>query len=329
MPGGDPNPGGRQSGGLGNPAPQNLTGRLKQELDGLLALWMKQVRVHSLPVTVDCREHSVKTGFYPELWQVSLAADVPKVRESTLCTRSVAVPIQRWQADVTVQQGPCGFSVPRVHAVRCWGHGQAALYTVALCRYQPLVRQVQPVAFRQHALGAVRVLPIPGVNARLGHQLPFVPLRLKLATESRPVHLSRRVSTWRAPRPWFQLPLLRRPVPLYRFAPNYRDKFRQALAEKAGIGEARVQVTWVYDRIDLTTVGGFEIDPQGQLWITPKPELTGEASRRSRPATPNDIDALAAQRSAWVVLGVRLDTQAAIRAVVPVSAMQGPLSDES
>ena len=315
-------PGGKhQLSRLGKSLSGDVTGRIKRELDGLISLWMKQVRVQSIPVAMVGRTHETRVGIGTDIWDVDLLPQQPTTQRLDIQASVQSLELPEWQAVITTDNVTCEFATPSIASVPTFADSSVPLYVVKPIPLKPEHYRLDVPAIAPARKDLLRAVPISSLKSIIGQQSQFKPVEPTVITTSLLDRLTKHPKSWVTPRRFYQLPMLRRPLPLYRFSQTHKDWFRKALAGKAGIGEARIQVTRVYDRIDLNTVDGFEIDPQGQLWITPKANLVGEAAKRAKLSSP-DVD-----KSAWIVLGTRLDTQESIRAVVPVGIVQQALQD--
>jgi hypothetical protein len=141
-----------------------------------------------------------------------------------------------------------------------------------------------------------------------------------------------------------RMPVRKKPVPLHRFSLAMRQRFRQALSEKSGAPFDQIQLLLVYDRLDMTLYGSILKDEQGDLICTPKSAAPvvekkhatpprgierwrerpqSEASEPSRLVMPDSL------RNVYLILGLRLDTQQEIRALIPMADWIDPASDPS
>lgn len=117
------------------------------------------------------------------------------------------------------------------------------------------------------------------------------------------------------------LPICKVSIPSHRFTLAQRERFRQALAEKAGTHPANIQLKVVFGRMHMPLYASIQPDDQGNLLCIPKGELLGKnmempSSKALLTASSRDIT--------YLVIGVRLDTKADIRALVPMSTIQSP-----
>ena len=160
---------------------------------------------------------------------------------------------------------------------------------------------------------------LPGISAASWDTAPPV----KLAGKSLPIagmqtHSQTRLFTplkgqAKATTKFYLLPLKKMPLQPNRFAPQAREAFRQALAEKVKTHPRNIQLRIIFERMHMPLYSSIAQDDHGQLLCTPKAEAVGrnqEASRMNPPA-------------AYLVLGTRLDTKEDVRALVPVDAVAG------
>lgn len=118
---------------------------------------------------------------------------------------------------------------------------------------------------------------------------------------------------------FYALPIRKASIPPHRFTLAQRERFRQALAEKAGTHPANVQLKVVFGRMHMALYNSIQPDEQGNLLCIPKGELLGrnrelQSAKALLSATASDMTYLA--------IGTRLDTKADIRALVPVEIIK-------
>jgi hypothetical protein len=119
---------------------------------------------------------------------------------------------------------------------------------------------------------------------------------------------------------YYALPIRKASVPPHRFSIEVRDKFRQALAEKAGTHPGNVQLKMIFERMNMGLFSAIQVDETGNLMCTPKTELLGRNAET--PAGKAMFHQLSVgSEASYLVLGVRLDNKADIRALVPIESL--------
>ncbi len=120
---------------------------------------------------------------------------------------------------------------------------------------------------------------------------------------------------------FFALPIRKTPIPPFRFPPEIRERFRQALAEKAGTTPSNVQLKVIFQRMNVALYTTVQQDEQGHLLCVPKNELMGRnLLSKSGQLLLNRLDQNS--ENTYLVVGFRLDNQKDIRTMVPVSALK-------
>jgi hypothetical protein len=108
-----------------------------------------------------------------------------------------------------------------------------------------------------------------------------------------------------------ELPILKKALPLHRFNQSAKDKFRQALADRAQVSPDRIMVKGVYPSIPISLFRSVEPDAHGNLLCHPKPDVVGMTAT-GLPRLTQDVPMV------YLVYGSRLDTREAIHAVIPM-----------
>jgi hypothetical protein len=125
---------------------------------------------------------------------------------------------------------------------------------------------------------------------------------------------------------YYALPIRKASIPPHRFSLAMRERFRQALAEKAGTHEGNVQLKMIFERMNMGLFSAIQADESGSLMCTPKGELLGRnAETLAGQALLRQLSV--GSEASYLVLGVRLDHKTDIRALVPVESLMEPFSD--
>ncbi|MBY0450194.1 MAG: hypothetical protein K2X01_06180 [Cyanobacteria bacterium] len=109
--------------------------------------------------------------------------------------------------------------------------------------------------------------------------------------------------------PLVAMPLTKHPIPPHRFGAKMKDRFRQALAEQAGVRPSHVILKLVYDRVNPMLFRSIKIAERDALLCAPKQELIG----RFRDERQFGRIKMGYH---YLVVGIRLDTKATIQAMV-------------
>ncbi len=116
---------------------------------------------------------------------------------------------------------------------------------------------------------------------------------------------------------FYALPIRKSPVPPHRFSLSVREKFKQALAEKAQTPPANLQLKIVFERMDMTLFSSIQQDDHGYLLCVPKSEFLG----KNQTLDPKGEQKKKPSGDAYLVYGFRLDNKESVRALVPASAI--------
>jgi hypothetical protein len=120
---------------------------------------------------------------------------------------------------------------------------------------------------------------------------------------------------------FFALPIRKTPIPPFRFPPEIRERFRQALAVKEGTTPGNVQLKVIFQRMNVALYTTVQQDEQGHLLCVPKNELMGRnLLSKSGQLLLNRLRQNS--ENTYLVVGFRLDNQKDIRTMVPVSALK-------
>lgn len=266
--------------------------------------------------------------------------EVPTVCYLTQLTAdSVAVPLEA--PSVTVSEDPIRWQ--QTHLPIC--HPLPLLQTVALATEKPCA--MDPALCKTPVLAAAQAIrhhvSFRNLQWAQSHQAILDPIETKA---HRPVwpkldapplqtlplspikgrwkhwHLPTLTGISREHPRFFALPIRKVPIPPFRFPPEVRERFRQALAQKAGIAASNVQLKVVFQRMNVALYATVQQDEQGHLLCVPKNELIGrnllskngqQLLNRLQQATENS----------YLVVGFRLDNKQDIRAMVPASTTKG------
>ncbi len=125
----------------------------------------------------------------------------------------------------------------------------------------------------------------------------------------------------------YALPIRKTPIPPHRFPLAAREKFRQALADKAKTNPANVQLKVIFERMHMALYTSIQPDEAGNLLCIPKSELLGKNMENR--ASQAMLSAASAQEAMYLVVGVQLDNKADIRALVPVDSIMIPTEGEA
>ena len=125
----------------------------------------------------------------------------------------------------------------------------------------------------------------------------------------------------------YALPIRKTPIPPHRFPLAAREKFRQALADKAKTNPANVQLKVIFERMHMALYTSIQPDEAGNLLCIPKSELLGKNMENR--ASQAMLSAAAAQEAMYLVVGVQLDNKADIRSLVPVDSIMIPTEGEA
>ncbi len=230
------------------------------------------------------REHLPSCQALPLLHTVPLAAEQPCTLAPVLCNASVIE-----AADASLHQVD-------FHNVQWTKAHRAPL--------EPIQTQSRQGRWLRFTQPGSRTIPIPPIKAR-GASLK----EQALATQAR-----------ENPR-FFALPVRKTPIPPFRFPPEIRERFRQALAEKAGTTPGNVQLKVIFQRLNVALYTTVQQDEQGHLLCVPKNELMGRnLLNKSGQMLLNRLHQNS--ENTYLVVGFRLDNQKDIRTMVPVSALR-------
>ncbi len=230
------------------------------------------------------KEHLPACQSLPLLQTVPLAAEKPCTLAPVLCNAPVIEP-----TDAPLHQ--VGF-----HNVQ-WAQTHRA-------PLEPIQTQARQTLWPRFSQPGIRAVPIPPIKAR-GTSLK----EQAMAPQAR-----------ENPR-FFALPVRKTPIPPFRFPPEIRERFRQALAEKAGTTPGNVQLKVIFQRLNVALYTTVQQDEQGHLLCVPKNELMGRnLLSKSGQLLLNRLNQNS--ENTYLVVGFRLDNQKDIRTMVPVSALR-------
>ncbi|MEB3286721.1 MAG: hypothetical protein VKJ04_04400 [Vampirovibrionales bacterium] len=165
--------------------------------------------------------------------------------------------------------------------------------------------QISSPAFsKNRAASPVMNLPVP-VSSTKSLSVNLPKLEGPKGLHDLPVQITNKKSHTFPSRLW-QLPFIKRPLPPHRFSSEIKNRMRQALAEKAGVNPASVQIQVIFDRINLGLFASIDQDEKGNLICHPKPDVLHQPEKaRHFP-------------SAYLVFGIRMDTKETLKALVPM-----------
>ncbi len=294
-----------------------LGDKIKAEVLSALKLLFKSVEHYTVSVTLPASVTAFITDIPCETVSLKLAPPQPMASDD---------PIRVLQSmDLTVQAVPLLESPPLAQGAPC--HWEPVLCS------EPVLEQIQLTAIGV-PLDTVQtvqthVWPVTSKAVRIQQKVigklpdPLVKQRADaqpLVTRSfSALNTLAGVSVKNTPR-YYALPIRKASIPPHRFSVAVRDKFRQALAEKAGTHEGNVQLKLIFERMNMGLFSAIQADEAGSLLCTPKSELLGRNNEtQAGQALLRQLSA--GSEASYLVLGVRLDTKADIRALVPVESL--------
>lgn len=143
--------------------------------------------------------------------------------------------------------------------------------------------------------------------------------RFKLSFKPKQWPIPTLKSNWLTiPSKFWTLPFRRTAIPPHRFTPEQKAVFRKALAEKANVPQANIQLQVIFDRINMGLFATIEQDEKGNLVCYPKPDYVGKNLSRAAANTAT------LNTSAYLVLGTRMDTKEALRTLVYAEDLMSP-----
>lgn len=255
-----------------------------------------------------------------------------------LKTDAIGVPLEK--PDIQVSEDPIRWqrehlpgcqTLPLIQTVPLAAEKPCTLAPV-LCKtpvFEPQNTALHQVSFNNVRWTEAHQAPLPPIEAqarqtlwpRLGKPavkaLPIQPFQARctslkeqaMATQAR-----------ENPR-FFALPIRKTPIPPFRFAPEIRERFRRALAEKAGTTPSNVQLKVIFQRMNVALYTSVQQDEQGHLLCVPKNELMGRnLLSKSGQLLLKRLDQNS--ENTYLVVGFRLDNQKDIRTMVPISALK-------
>lgn len=297
----------------GNP----LGGKIKEELLSALRLLFKTAEQYAVDVDLSCNF----TAFVTELSAVSEAVQVgfpaPSLSEdvipSALFSRQTRT-LRLVESNGISNTAPCEW--------------QSVLCSEPVfddLQFEPVEVPFDNMNQTQAGCWLIEGLKVPvkkqaidkvssPISKGMGEFKPFT-----AKTHSIADHLPK-VSVKDNPR-YYALPIRKASIPPHRFSPEARERFRQALADKSGTQPGNVQLKMIYERMNMGLYAGIQVDETGSLMCTPKSEMIGRNAERTSGVSSRLSQAAAGSESSYLVLGVRLDTKADIRALVPVEGI--------
>lgn len=304
----------------GNP----LGGKIKDELLSALKLLFKSAEQHAVDMALPCGLTVFVTDIDSQVVDVSLNTSEPVVSEDVVQEmRRRELPTRKL---TLIESTPLAVGAPcHWDFVLCnepvFDEMQFESVGVNLDNMQVVKTVTWPVSGAPIKLQKQPVgkLPAPSVKS-WSEARPF-------ATKSRSLldNISR-VNVRNTPR-YYALPIRKAAIPPHRFSPAMREKFRQALAEKAGTHEGNVQLKMIFERMNMGLYSAIQADDSGSLLCTPKSELLGRNAETSAGQAMMHQLSVGSEAS-YLVMGVRLDNKTDIRALVPVEIVMDSPHDE-
>ncbi|MBY0404612.1 MAG: hypothetical protein K2X66_11985, partial [Cyanobacteria bacterium] len=116
--------------------------------------------------------------------------------------------------------------------------------------------------------------------------------------------------------PLLELPIVKAPVILQELSRELSRQFRKALAEKGSTSYTNIEITLVYDRLNVKNFSSISPDGRGNLVCIPKGELIGKnhPSRQKLLPAPGEDGSM----MHYLVFGKRFDTQQPLRTMVAI-----------
>jgi len=288
-----------------------------------LRLLFKTVEQHAVDVTLSADFTTYLTEISASSESVNVSLPPPGLSEDVIAeTRQREVPTRRLrlvESNGLAESAPCA-----------WQPVLCSEPVFEAMSFSPI-----DVDFDNMTQSATGAWPIPALKAPTkGQPIEKMPApAVKGAVEAKAFSTKVRnladqlpsVKVQNNPR-FYALPIRKASIPPHRFPPEVREKFRQALAEKAATHEGNVQLKMIYERMNMGLYSGIQVDDTGSLMCTPKSELIGRNAERATGA-PAGRPLAVGSESSYLVLGVRLDNKADIRALVPVESLDLPMDD--
>jgi hypothetical protein len=225
------------------------------------------------------------------------------------------------------------------------GEGGEAAHVKPVLRRMPIFGE-KPLTWHQITFEGIRkprtrfwaIPPKPKVLSR-GTQFERLTAKPRQLVIPSSQHVSQRrlafgferLGTRPFPGKYFVLPIIKTSVPLSRFGSELTIKFRKALAEKGQTSLTNTRVTLVYDRMNMALFTSLSQDSRGNMVCIPKSELVGKNHPHWGRSVPQSLNkGIASAATFYLVFGQRLDNQAPLRALVPVTAaeLDGQTADQ-
>ncbi len=290
--------------------PGNPLADLKQEVLGTLKLLFRDIEQYSINCALPDNLTVYCTDIRPTVVEIPLDAPAPQVSGDPIQslrqeTETILAPLLT-EAKLS-ESSPCHFESVACHepvfdemdfeavgvSFQNLTDGKSWAWEIDPVQTRPTATDIGQIA-RPNAR-QVLVESLNTQNFSFSDQLP-------------------KIRTMHTPR-FYALPIRKSPIPPHRFPPELRERFRLALAEKAGVSQGKVQLKIVFEPMDMALYASIQQDEQGNLLCTPKNEVLGrnQALMKQVPG---------AGGTAYLVYGFRLDNKQDIRALVPVSALR-------
>lgn len=292
--------------------------RIHDEVRSALQLLFRQVNQHAIPIRLDTPWTSYLTAIPGHVVPVPLqppdfAVSSDPVR--ILRERQPAVTLLNLpQTAILAPDSPCHFE-PVSTQEPVFSAETAVSQTVPLdnLRQPPACGQwpVLPLLGRETGQAIPAIHPPHAIQAPIETWTAHAhPLRQERFQQPHTHHSAR----------FYALPVRKAAIPPHRFPLAQREKFRQALAEKAQTTPKNIQLRIVYERMDMSLYSALQQDEQGFLLCTPRAELLGK--NRNHPGSRKLLTQHALGSNTYLVFGTRLDTREDIRALVPAEPLQ-------
>ena len=297
-----------------------LGDKIKAEVLSALKLLFKSVEHHVVSLVLPARVTAFVTDIAADSVSVGLSSPSPQVSDDPIrILNALELPV--WTATLLespplAQGAPCHWE-PVLCSEPVLEEIQLASVGVPLeAHTQTWPMTSEPIRIQQKPIGK---LAAPEVKQHVDAQPLLARSRIGLASLSD-------VGVKNTAR-YYALPIRKASIPPHRFSMAVREKFRQALADKAGTHEGNVQLKMIFERMNMGLFSAIQADDAGSLLCTPKSELLG---RNSETQVGQALlrQLCAGSEASYLVLGVRLDNKAELRALVPVEAVMEPLVGE-
>lgn len=282
----------------------NFFDKAAHELSSTLALMRRQVACRALNVRLQGDLVYVSPFLRAHSHALELARWT-RLRLGTVATQWAHVRVLR---SVLAGERPAVIRGDQTCSMRLEvGHmpllGSSAPLGITLAAHKPPVVLRWPVALLPTRTRPMRcpALARPPVGR-------IQPVRFKTRQATRKIQPLK--GTSRAfPAVYLRLPILKSPIPAFRFSAEWKDRFRRALADKAATAPANILLSAVYSGLNRRAFASVSADDRGLLSCVPRAEAVGKRRALSEMG-----------ETCYLAVGQRMDTRARLSALVSAEA---------